>query len=519
MEKVTRYWPEVTMATDNGKTMYTARYAQLPTRFPHVALVEQDAIESVLAARLEMEGGVRVERWAELVDFEADEHGVVATLCAHEEQPFTVRARYIVGCDGTHSFVRKRMGWSFAGELVNSEYVLGDCDLVTTTIPDGPVNISSYDGSVTFTPLPNQPIATAGAHRCRIGYRRGHLSSQRPAVTDAEFVADVRRMAGSAYPDIGISNITWLTSYKVNERLSDHYFDEHSGRVLIAGDAAHCHSPAGSQGMNMGLSDAHNLAWKLALAVLRNNHGCAMTLLRSYESERRPVAARVIKHSGRMLRTTQGGGVINGLFREFIMPLLSSKTVQGMTMRTSQIDTRYAHSELVDSCGADESILKHLGEFAQPGMRFPDAQLIDTATGDDVALHYVLARDALFHIVALVPNSPASPDMSGLHSLVARINGMQPSLAGQLRTLVSVTTVAAFSLSGITAAQFRDNIDHGFCKAVSSPHNHTAAKWPVDEFGYDVLLFVVRPDGFIGMVTSLATPGVLVRLARYFVQF
>ncbi|KAI8868764.1 FAD-binding monooxygenase, partial [Ramicandelaber brevisporus] len=243
-------------------------YSALPSTQNRLMILEQDVTERVLTEKLKERGRVEVERSMELVSVTSDDTGVVVTIRQlGDGKHVAVRARFMVGCDGGRSAVRKLMNWRFEGVTTNSESAIADVDLVSN-LPPCSGNISSADGTKTMIifDLPNQQPSTPAARRVRIGYRRGDISGNPGPFTVKELVADVKNIVGPSV-SIDISNVTWITTFQINERLSEKYVDGKHHRVMIAGDAAHCHSPAGGQGMNLGMQDAFNLAWKLALAV------------------------------------------------------------------------------------------------------------------------------------------------------------------------------------------------------------------------------------------------------------
>lgn len=238
----------------------------------HIPLmVPQFLTEGVLRERL-TELGHAVEFGCELVGFEQDADGVTARLRTrgHVE---TVRARYLVGTDGGRSFVRNALGSGFPGRTLGVRAVVADVDLAGVGRDAWHTWRGGGDGMVALCPL--------------AGTELFQLQATVPLDGDVDVSADglarlVRERTGRS--DIPVRSVVWASVYSMSARLSDHY---RSGRVLIAGDAAHVHPPTGGQGLNTSVQDAYNLGWKLA-AVL---DGAADALLDSYEEERRSTAA------------------------------------------------------------------------------------------------------------------------------------------------------------------------------------------------------------------------------------
>jgi len=258
----------------------------LPTPYPYMLVVPQYETEAVLHERLQRLG-IEIRYETEAVGLHQDADGVTLTARdasgTHDE-----RAAYVVGTDGTRSAVRSLLGVEFPGHTVIASVMLVDAKLSQspevqlTTNPDG-------DEVSLVMPFKD------GYHRI-VTWDQKHPEAEAEPVDMAEVRKILRDTLGT---DLGIGEPRWSSRFHSDERQAEHY---RVGRVFLAGDAAHTHSPVGGQGMNTGILDAANLSWKLA-AVLRGHAGDA--LLDTYESERYPVGTAVIKGSGRMLRALQ----------------------------------------------------------------------------------------------------------------------------------------------------------------------------------------------------------------------
>lgn len=234
-------------------------------------LIAQSRTEQILRERL-AEFGVEVEQATELTRFEQSAEAVAVTLSTGEQ----VEARYLVGCDGGRSAVRKSLDIGFEGESGALAMVLGDIEL-EGLIPDRWYQWTDPDrGFLALCPLRGSSSWQLQAVPFADFGEGGSL----PEPSLAYFQQIVDNLTGL---DIRLSNDTWLSTYRVNVRLADRF---RVGRAFLAGDAAHVHPPAGGLGMNTGIQDAFNLAWKLT-AVLG---GADESLLDTYQQERRPVA-------------------------------------------------------------------------------------------------------------------------------------------------------------------------------------------------------------------------------------
>ncbi|MER6990490.1 FAD-dependent monooxygenase [Saccharopolyspora hirsuta] len=244
---------------------------------PNPWVLPQWRTEEILRNRL-AELGVRVEQGVELLDFQQDSAGVTATLSTG-----AVRAAFLVGADGGRSAVRKTLGIEFAGETDESiRMLLGDVQVTGLDRSCGHWFSSAEDPArgIALTPLPG-----TDAFQCAAPLPDGF----EPAATLAALQAQLDEHSGRS--DLRMHDLTWSTVWRPNIRMARQF---RSGRVFLAGDAAHVHPPTGGQGLNTGIQDAYNLGWKLA-------DGSA-ELLDSYELERLPVAASVLGLSAEILQ-------------------------------------------------------------------------------------------------------------------------------------------------------------------------------------------------------------------------
>ncbi|NUP52204.1 MAG: NAD-binding protein [Catenulispora sp.] len=260
--------------------------SELPTPYPYLLVVPQYETEAVLQARLDRLG-VRTRYETEVVGLRQDAGGVALTVRdadgTHEE-----RAAYVVGTDGHKSSIRRLLGVEFPGHTVVASVML--VDAVLSDPPELRIATNTDGDKFAFV----APFKD-GYHRI-IAWDQSHPKAETEPVDIEEVRAVLRATLGT---DFGMGEPRWSSRFHSDERQAEHY---RVGRVFLAGDAAHTHSPAGGQGMNTGLLDAANLSWKLA-AVLRGRADAA--LLDTYESERYPVGTAVIKGSGRLLRAAQ----------------------------------------------------------------------------------------------------------------------------------------------------------------------------------------------------------------------
>jgi len=229
--------------------------------------------------------GVKIERNIELTNFVASADGVTSTLRHLDGTEETFESGWLIGSDGAHSTVRHKLGMEFAGEAMPSSWVIADVHLSDVPNPEE-ISIAWHaEGILAVFPIKGSRYRVIADS----GLTHAGAASADPTVEDVQSILDVRGPGG-----ITVSDPIWLTRFSINERKVANY---RAGRVFVMGDAAHIHSPAGGQGMNTGMQDAFNLAWKLAM--VSRGLGDEETLLGSYSAERSPIADGVLKAAGR----------------------------------------------------------------------------------------------------------------------------------------------------------------------------------------------------------------------------
>ncbi|MDQ3405961.1 MAG: rifampin monooxygenase [Actinomycetota bacterium] len=251
---------------------------RLDTAHPYVLGIPQTIIERLLTEHA-TEVGVEIRRGCELVGLSQDDEGVTVELADGTR----LRSRYLVGCDGGRSAVRKLLGVDFPGEPSTVETLLGEMELTASPETLATVMAEVRKTQLRFGAMP------LGDGMYRVIVPAAGVTEDRSVPPTLDEIK--RQLHATAGTDFGVHSPRWLSRFGNATRLAERY---RTGRVLLAGDAAHVHPPTGGQGLNLGVQDAFNLGWKLAAEV---NGWAPEGLLDSYHTERHPVAADVLDNT------------------------------------------------------------------------------------------------------------------------------------------------------------------------------------------------------------------------------
>ena len=323
------------------------------TPYPYILILGQDDNERIMGDKLR-DLGLSVEWNTELVAIEQRSDGVAATLKHPDGGGQTIQVAWVGGCDGARSTVRELNGITFPGAPYEHVFFVADVEMTGTMVEDE-VNVYLWrDGFHLLFPMRGQD------HWRIVGILPPALRN----TNDVQFetvLPSLRNEAGA----VSIKSCSWFSTYRIHHRCASRFRDR---RCFLLGDAAHIHSPVGAQGMNTGLQDAYNLAWKLALVVKAKADAA---LLDSYEEERLPVARRLLHTTDRAFRLVVSDSWLAGLLRTKILARIAAfamtlERLQKLAFRTvSQTGIEYRKSALSKS-------LEVLPDNApQSGDRFP----------------------------------------------------------------------------------------------------------------------------------------------------
>jgi 2-polyprenyl-6-methoxyphenol hydroxylase-like FAD-dependent oxidoreductase len=271
--------------------------------YPFILMLEQSKNEELLYDYLQAHD--RGILWqTELESFSQDDSGVTARLRTVDGELQTVNANYLVGCDGAKSVVRPALGLTFEGSTFERLFFVADAR-IDWELPHDAIQVSLAKNVFTaFFPM-------KGENRYRIVGPFPEGAHENEDVRYEEIEAQIK---SEGQLQLEISDVSWFSLYRVHSRRVNKFFE---GRCFVAGDAAHIHSPAGAQGMNTGIQDVYNLAWKLALVI---KHRAGEKLLESYNEERLPNAQRLLETTDRMFELVAGSNWLLSWIRITIFP-------------------------------------------------------------------------------------------------------------------------------------------------------------------------------------------------------
>ncbi|HKD79164.1 MAG TPA: FAD-dependent monooxygenase [Candidatus Angelobacter sp.] len=330
LEKANRVTSVVVVT--HGRRLAHMEFKPQESPYPFVAMVPQDVTEKLLVDQLLRKGG-SVEYETKFVSA-AEQRDLVTVTLDHKGTQTTLQAAYVVGCDGAHSAVRHLLNLPFEGAEYEDTFLLADIE-TNDSLPANEMQLCPSElGPVAIFPM--------SATRRRI------VASIQKTEGDAPSLDLVRKVLAERAPSgLEARGLNWSSYFRIHHRQVARL---RVGRFFVAGDAAHIHSPFGGQGMNTGLHDAWNLAWKLDL-VLRN-HG-SDELLESYSAERRPVIRNVIEITHFLTKTLGTPSKLAQVLRDAVIPMVSrlAPFQHAFVHRLSELGIAYRGSPIVEGAG------------------------------------------------------------------------------------------------------------------------------------------------------------------------
>ncbi|WP_013322305.1 FAD-dependent monooxygenase [Gloeothece verrucosa] len=432
--------------------------------YPFVISLPQSQTERILREHL-AHLGVKVQQNVELVGLKPHEGGVTATLHHADGQQETYQPSWLVGCDGSRSKVRELLGIPFVGSHYQESFVLADVK-IDGSLPDNEATAFYYaDGVLALFPLPGERF------RVIISWPQ-KLAASEPTLAQIQALVD----RASAL-NLQLSDPIWISKFHISRRKVRQY---RMGRVFLAGDAAHVHSPAGGQGMNTGIQDAHNLGWKLALVAAGLSPS---SLLDSYQIEREPVASEVLLFTDMITRVATLRNPFAQFLRNVMMSVgmkISAITVRGANT-LAEVNISYRHSPIV--ANSQPSFFANLNPgTVKAGDRAPDAQL-HQLSGQPVRIFELLGKRQV--LLLFIDGEILSKIYQNWWAKVREIEENYPE---------TITVYPIFSRKELAT-----DLEKNYSILIDSEQRF-AQQYQITES----CLYLIRPDGYICFCSPLS---------------
>ncbi|BCS25308.1 uncharacterized protein APUU_50019S [Aspergillus puulaauensis] len=467
--------------------------------------------------------------------FEGDQETTPALLPGEGLE--VVRAKYVLGCDGAHSWVRKQLGIEHEGET--TDFVWGVLDMVPITdFPDIRKRCSIHSqnsGSIMIIPRENQLVRLYIQLREQAHHEEPELASASPdrskktssrvdrSKVTAEQILDSARTILHPYT-LDAAEIQWFTAYQVGQRVASAFEkDEH---VFIAGDACHTHSPKAGQGMNVSMMDTFNLAWKIAYVV----KGFAQpSILSTYELERRTVAQDLIAYDQKLSRlfSSKPGEISTQDFR---------RVIEKGTAFTTGCTVNYDRSILVDKPAGQSRSTPHYSPLATKlavGMRIPDVKIVMQCDGRPWFFNQRLLSTGQFRVLVFIGDYAARANLKQqMHEVgeyLARADGFAKALGPRWESMLELLLIHASPQANVEwddfPSVFRVRDDRGvmdYWKILAdTPCFHDETGQAHERYGIDKevgAVVVLRPDGYVAKVVEPTVAGVR-EVGEWFAHF
>ena len=395
---------------NRGEPLASVSFDNLESKYPFVVMLAQSDTERILTEHLNSLG-VSVERETELLNIIQHDETVNATITSKGGIEEAVRCRYLAGCDGAHSSTRHQLNLEFKGAPYPNYWLLADCN-IDWKYPVFHLSIFIHPTGVSaFFPL------RTDRGRLMFELEDATIDEEMPPPT----LRDVHRLLKEREIEYeSVTDPNWLAYFKLHHRMVDRYG---SGRVFLAGDAAHIHSPMGGQGMNTGIQDAYNLAWKLALVLKAQS---PETILDSYNAERHKVGKEVVELTDTATNIATIHNPVLSAIRNKVIGIVSKiDPVSHKIINTlTQIEYHYKESPIVDerwfeSTEAPGYLGRDLNLHA--GERVKDYTLYSTDGKDTVDLYKLFegAEHELLIFTGKEPEDMELEELGEIHELVA----------------------------------------------------------------------------------------------------
>ena len=447
---------------DGTEQIMRLDFSRMDTRFPYLLMVPQSDTEEVLLGNLR-DSGHEVERGTTLTSLHQDDTGVTVSLARDDgKRRDPVRARWVVGCDGAHSTVRKMIGLGFSSQDYQEGFLLADVR-VHADLPTDELYLFLHDGRL-------MALFCLPQGRCRL---IADLPLEQASPQRRPTLEECQRLLAERSPfPIRLSDPRWTACYRIHRRIVSHL---RKRQVFLAGDAAHIHSPAAAQGMNTGIQDAFNLGWKLALVAIGRAHE---QLLDTYHIERYPVEQSVLRNTDLLLKLASLRQPLVRGARKFLLSHFSSSAAFQRRLSASIGEL------LIDYHRSPITVERGYSRGPRAGARAPDGTLLREG-GIEVRI-YELLREGRF-VTLVFPDY--GPDQGACNA--DRID------AYLIRQAAHLLAAHAQRMCGYLVTRHDLSAQAGLT-VLRDAHGEVYGRYALGHPGVRVL----RPDGYIGLRTD-----------------
>ena len=438
-----------------GKQINNIPLTKIDSSYPFILMLPQSETERVLNETLE-QSKIRVERSLELVNVKQINNGVVSTVRFANGDTENITSHWLIGCDGANSTVREKCQISFLGEDIPEQFMVADAQM-SSHLSTNEIHVFFDKGTI----FPDKGTLFSAFPWDTNKYRLSanlYLSHPRQRFTEQE-VREV--VAERTYGNFIVDKVSWISPFWIHGKIVNKM---HIGSIFLAGDAAHIHSPAGGQGMNTGLQDAFNLAWKLALVIRDKSKS---SLLDTYQSERYPVVKNIVNETEFFTKMILFDKSFFSKLKKFSnkitkRPFLTKRISEKLT----QVDIQYKKSPII-----------HYKEKTNPksprqGKRAPDVTINDSKK------LYEYLHNSLHNILLFTGQKPTKNNL-------LKIKKLQKLLSKQFPKLVKTFIITNEKIN---------NFDNIIIDTYGVTHKKYDVKKPT--------IFIVRPDNYISYISK-----------------
>lgn len=431
----------INLYTD-GKHLSKLSLKNVDSIYPFILMLPQCETEKLLEDYLR-ESHHTIERSIELIDVKCSSNIVTSTLKYADGHTETVTSNWLIACDGANSIVREKCGLHFPGEDLKEQFMVADATINFSHMSKDEIHFFFDPGTV----LAAFPL---GKNRYRLAANL-HLDYPRKNFYEQEVIELVQERAHGKYY---VSDVTWISPFWIHGKVAEHM---QKGPIFLVGDAAHIHSPAGGQGMNTGMQDAYNLAWKLALVI---KDKAKSSLLESYESERNPIVKEIVAQNEHLTKLALFDENFLSRLKKLSQELANDSNIdleKKISNQLTQLNIRYENSPIIN--------YEHKQHLLQPGQHAPN-QLVGQST---LYRYFNITQHTILLFAGQNPTNET----------LEKISKLQKSLANQYPDLIKSYVVHKEQLNDLNT--------------IVDSHGSIHQSYQIN----NPAIYIIRPDTYI----------------------